>query len=257
MFFVYHQDFTEEFSQKLQAVAEQHNFLIFEDRKFADIGNTVKHQYEGEIMLDSSSFSERATRCIKYLHSWAELMFVLSRRCVPDLVLVPHRQRPRCAGARGREGLECCGEASEPRLFAHCTDELPRLSGYWWIHTSCGKHLSAEVFFRVLQGLLQLCFFSLQVKMAEENSDFVIGFICGSKITEKPEFLHMTPGVQIKAGGKLHFMSFFVSLLWETARIWISLFNRYHDLGFLVCRDVWWIALFFTLLLIVYTIIWS
>lgn len=37
--------------------------------------------------------------------------------------------------------------------------------------------------------------------MAEDHADFVFGFICGSRISSKPEFIHMTPGVHMQSGG--------------------------------------------------------
>lgn len=42
-------DFSPALTQALQQLAQQHQFYIFEDRKFADIGNTVMHQYRDGI----------------------------------------------------------------------------------------------------------------------------------------------------------------------------------------------------------------
>ncbi len=39
------EDYDQTFLEALKKLANQHQFLIFEDRKFADIGETVKHQF--------------------------------------------------------------------------------------------------------------------------------------------------------------------------------------------------------------------
>jgi uridine monophosphate synthetase len=40
-------DYDQDFPNQLHALAEKHNFLIWEDRKFADIGSVAKQQYIG------------------------------------------------------------------------------------------------------------------------------------------------------------------------------------------------------------------
>ncbi|XP_053733343.1 uridine 5'-monophosphate synthase [Synchiropus splendidus] len=137
-------DFTVDFTRKLQALAEKHRFIIFEDRKFADIGNTVKHQYEGGLYQISA---------------WSHLV---NAHVVPGPGVV--------------NGLAAVGQSHGRGCLL-----IAQMSSEGSLAT--GDYTKAAV------------------KMAEERSDFVLGFICGSKLTNQPQFIHMTPGVQLQAGG--------------------------------------------------------
>ncbi|XP_064800992.1 uridine 5'-monophosphate synthase-like [Oncorhynchus masou masou] len=137
-------DFSPAFIQPLKDLAHKHNFLIFEDRKFADIGNTVKHQYEGGLYQ---------------IASWSHMV---NAHAVPGPGVV--------------EGLSVVGLPLDRGCLL-----IAQMSSQGSLAT--GDYTQAVV------------------KMAEEHSDFVFGFISGSKISSKPEFLHMTPGVQMQSEG--------------------------------------------------------
>ncbi|KAM9031141.1 uridine 5'-monophosphate synthase [Sarcophilus harrisii] len=137
-------DFNMEIMENLKELAEIHEFLIFEDRKFADIGNTVKKQYEGGVFK---------------IASWADLV---NAHVVPGSGVVKGLSE---VGMPMQRGCLLIAEMSSSGSLA------------------TGDYTKAAV------------------KMAEDNSEFVIGFISGSRVSKKPEFVHLTPGVQIQAGG--------------------------------------------------------
>ncbi|XP_072273753.1 uridine 5'-monophosphate synthase isoform X2 [Pyxicephalus adspersus] len=137
-------DFTLDVASQLRVLADQHDFMIFEDRKFADIGNTVKHQYEGGLYKISS---------------WSDVVNV---HAVPGPGVI--------------QGLQAVGQP----LGRGCL-VIAEMSSKGSLAT--GDYTEAAV------------------RMAEEHPGFVFGFICGHKLSDKPELIHLTPGVQLQQGG--------------------------------------------------------
>ncbi len=149
--------FNNEIIKKLVELADKHKFFIFEDRKFADIGNTVKLQYSHGIFKISE---------------WAH---IVNAHSLPGPGLI--------------EGLRECIKGKEDNrgclLLAQMSSSNNLIDKKYTLRT---------------------------IELAEKYKEFIIGFIGnGSNPKElrklsalsNPEFLIMTPGINISNPGKL------------------------------------------------------
>ncbi|KAK6191441.1 hypothetical protein SNE40_003130 [Patella caerulea] len=137
------EDYNPEFVTQLCEIAKKHNFLLFEDRKFADIGNTVKLQYSSGLYRISD---------------WAH---VINAHSVPGEGVV--------------KGLKEVGLVKDRACLLIA--EMSSLG-----NLATGDYTVATI------------------KMAEENKDFVVGFISQKKLCDDPTLVHMTPGVKLECG---------------------------------------------------------
>lgn len=140
-------DFTPTLPKLLRELALTHQFLLFEDRKFADIGHTVKHQFAGGIY---------------HIAKWAD---IVNAHAIPGSGIIKGLL----------EGLTTAGRQTE-----------------------CGLLLIAEM---SSQGhLLDQAYQTKTLQLAENQRDFVMGFITQHQLSKDKEnagFVNMTPGVQL------------------------------------------------------------
>lgn len=146
------EDFDQDLILQLVSLAKKHNFLIFEDRKFADIGNTVSLQYG---------------KGIYKIASWAH---ITNCHALPGSGILQGLSK----------SLDGCNEPRGILLLAEMS--------------SSNNLITPEYTRKVF-------------KMAEANEGTVAGFICQNGLLKdenahlNPQFIYMTPGVQIGKDG--------------------------------------------------------
>jgi len=136
-------DFTPKLIQVLKKLAREYQFLLFEDRKFADIGNTVKNQY---------------AHGIYHIAEWAD---IINAHSLPGPGVVTGLAE---VGLLLNRGLLLIAEMSS--------------AGHLMDH-------------RYVEHTLAI---------AKQFPNFVIGFITQKALSSEPQWLYLTPGIQLVEG---------------------------------------------------------
>ncbi|KAF5511399.1 Orotidine 5'-phosphate decarboxylase [Colletotrichum siamense] len=224
---------------KLGALARKHGFLIFEDRKFGDIGNTVQMQYvagsarivEWAHIINVNMVPGKAavTSLAEAAARWRERYPYEVRTSVTvgtprsesfddydedqanDLHSAEHTiGAPRPADVNGRKGsivsittltqhFEPAPSPRFPRNESHGDDVL--YAGIEEAPMDRGLLILAQM--SSAGNFMNKEYTQACVEAAREHKSFVMGFVSQESLNTAPEdaFIHMTPGCQLPPEG--------------------------------------------------------
>lgn len=224
---------------KLGALARKHGFLIFEDRKFGDIGNTVQMQYvagsarivEWAHIINVNMVPGKAavTSLAEAAARWRERYPYEVRTSVTvgtprsesfddydedqanDLHSAEHTiGAPRPADVNGRKGsivsittltqhFEPAPSPRFPRNESHSDDIL--YAGIEEAPMDRGLLILAQM--SSAGNFMNKEYTQACVEAAREHKSFVMGFVSQESLNTEPEdaFIHMTPGCQLPPEG--------------------------------------------------------
>ena len=199
---------------RLRQLSKQHNFLLFEDRKFADIGSTVAHQVSNDasagvpVLLRemcgtcSSPLSLPFLRDAMYVSSFrfkyaggvfrvAEWAHITNCHVIPGPGVIQGLEQ--AAKAASAEAATTSAASASASSSASTTGAAA--AGF--DDSARGLLLIAEM--SSSGALATGSYTDANVTLAEDpaHETFVMGFICQRQLSNKPGLVHMTPGVQL------------------------------------------------------------
>lgn len=220
---------------KLAALARKHGFLIFEDRKFGDIGNTVEMQYTSGAArviewahitnvnmvpgkASVTSLANAARRWLQRYHYEVKTSITIGTPVASnldddsersdnertddgeDVPIEPGRKGSIVSTTTVTQQYE---PADSPRLVKTIVEgDEPVFPGIGEAPIERGLLILAQMSSQgnfMNKEYTQAC-----VEAAREHKDFVIGFVSQESLNSQPDddFIHMTPGCQLPPEGE-------------------------------------------------------